>query len=168
LLNTNRKSSVLKTIGEIKSMNFEQIIWGFNGYLNLLRRLCRGKCHFAVRDVRLSQTVSETIERYLSDRPYSAVLRSVSPIDYEGVNEVLKEYIFSSLVDLDQDICSVIHWDIIEYFGLASTANADGVFNPLVKYGAWKAELFTDTYEKSTVILVEYGDKAILLSLGVV
>ena len=125
----------------------EAIINNLNGYLHSLRRLSGNKCDFWAECVEIDSDIDNAIDKYFSKLKSDCKVLKTEKIDYSTVENLLNNLVFSNLTIRDDNLIKLLAWDIVEYYGLASTAlDSEGEFNPLVSNGAIKISVQSDFY----------------------
>ncbi len=146
----------------------EAIVNNLNGYLHSLRRLSGNKCDFWAESVEIESDIDNTIDKYFSKLESNNKALKKEEIDYSTVEKLLKDLVFSNLNVRDDNLIKLFAWDIVEYYGLASTAlDPEGGFNPLVSNGAIKVSVQSDFYESCVYYVVQIANFAVVTGLAI-
>lgn len=145
----------------------EAIIANLNGYLHSLRRLSGNKCDFWAEATKIDSDLDNAIEGFLSNIKSGVKLIEKSKINYSAVEALLEELVLSNLLTDDENLKKSIAWDIVEYYGLASTAlDAEGEFNPLVSNGAIKVSVQSDFHKSCVFYIVVISNYMVVTGLA--
>lgn len=149
-------------------MDFCNQVSELDGYLKLLQRFCKKRCDYSVNAINIElDDVEQSAKQFVSSFDDIVEYNGLEKISFSDFQNILTKYVYSNINISDQNMVKLIDWDITEYFGLASTIkNPEGNFNPLVSNGGWQLKISSNFYEDCTIVLVEYGDQAIVFSLG--
>ena len=146
----------------------EAIINNLNGYLHSLRRLSGNKCDFWAECVEIDSDIDNAIDKYFSKLKSDCKVLKTEKIDYSTVENLLNNLVFSNLTIRDDNLIKLLAWDIVEYYGLASTAlDSEGEFNPLVSNGAIKISVQSDFYESCVYYVVQIANFAVVTGLAI-
>jgi hypothetical protein len=145
----------------------ESYVENLNGFFQALRRLSENRCDYWSHCLKIDSSLENAIQNYFSSMD-DVELLEMNKITYEEVEALHQKYIFSNLVNVNGNVLDLIKWDLVEYFGLASTAiDPDGPFNPLVSSGALLLKARSTFHGEYVYYLVRYGNKAIITGLAV-
>lgn len=146
----------------------ELIVNGLNGYLYSLRRLTENKCDFWAELINIDSDIAEVIDSYLLKTNAIEKIIEKKKIDYVGVEKLLDDFIFSNLVIKDENIIKLLVWDIVEYYGLASTViDSAADFNPLVSKGAIQITVQSSFHKQCVYYIVPISNYAIVTGLAI-
>ena len=144
------------------------IVNNLNGYLHSLRRLSGNKCDFWAERVEIETDIDNTIDEYFSTLESNSKVLEIERIDYSTVEKLLDTLVFSNLNIKDGDLIKLFAWDIVEYYGLASTAvDPEREFNPLVSNGAIKVSVQSDFHNSCVYYVVQITSFAIFTGLAI-
>jgi len=145
----------------------ETIIANLNGYLHSLRRLSGNKCDFWADVIKIEVDFEKTIEGFISKFKNNVKLIEKKEISYFEVESLLEELLLSNLDISSKDLKKSFTWDIIEYYGLASTdTDPDGEFNPLVSNGAIQITVQSDFHKSCVYYIVAISNHAVVTGLA--
>jgi hypothetical protein len=145
----------------------ENIVNNLDGYLLSLRRLSGNQYDYWVEilDITVGIETALTNHFYKIDPELKVIAKY--EISYLDVEKLLVEYIFSQLAITNENIKKLFLWDIVEYFGLASTQDdPEGDFNPLVSNGALKLTMQSNFYKSHVYLVVPISNYAIIMGLA--
>lgn len=146
----------------------ENYVSELRGYLQSLRRLCRRQCDFHADSFLVKNDIHASIEEYIYKLGAEFKFKGIKPLTYQEVESILEKHLILELEVEDQNANELFLWDIVEYFGLASTAlNPDGDFNPLVSNGALAVEVQSSHYSSGAIFVVVIEKAAIVMWLNV-
>jgi len=146
----------------------ENYVSELRGYLQSLRRLCRRPCDFHADSFLVENDIHSSIEEYINKLGAEFKFKGIKPVTYQEVESILKKHLVLELVLENQNTIDLFLWDIVEYYGLASTAsNPDGDFNPLVSNGALAVEVQSSYYSSGAIFVVVIEKAAIITWLNV-
>ena len=148
----------------------KNIVYQLNGYLHALRRLAKYNSDFWAIHIKIESNIEQTIKDYFSKAHVKTEVTEIKKIDYSEVEVFFDKFIIQNLAIEDQDQIDMLLWDIVEYYGMASTRlNPKGCFNPLVSKGALEISIKTESifHESLVYFLVEIEDQAILTGFGI-
>lgn len=146
----------------------ENYVSELRGYLQSLRRLCRRQCDFYADSFVVENEIHKSIREYINNLGAEFTFKGVKPLTYQEVESVLRKHLLRELEVENPITIDLFLWDIVEYYGLASTAsNPDGDFNPLVSNGAFAVEVHSLHYASSVVFVVVIEQCAIVMWLSV-
>lgn len=149
-------------------MDFLFQVSELNGYLKLLQRFCKKRCDFDASALTVEGDLEGAVERYVSNLDDIVEYRGLNKISFSDFQNIMKRFVYSNLTIQDENMVRLIDWDIVEYFGVASTVmDPEGDFNPIVSNGGWELDVTSNFYEACTVVLVQYDEQALILSFGV-
>jgi hypothetical protein len=152
----------------VKLKNMENYVSELQGYLQSLRRLCRRQCDFHADSFLVENDIHVSIEKYINKLGSEFRFKGIKQLTYQEVESILENNLILELEVENQNTTKLFLWDIVEYFGLASTAlNPNGDFNPLVSKGALAVEVHSSHYSSSTVFVVVIEKHAIVIWLSV-
>lgn len=144
------------------------IINNLNGYLYSLRRFTGNKCDFWTELVELEGSLEDSVKNHLSTFEVDLEITDSKNISYSEVEALLDSFILSNLKIDDDDIKKLLAWDIVEYYGLASTdIDEKNDFNPLVSNGAIQFTMKSDFHSSHIYYAVPIGNQIILTGLAV-
>lgn len=145
----------------------ENYVSELRGYLQSLSRLGWRKCDFFADSFLVEIDIHTSIKEYVDKFGADLRLAGIKPLNYNEVENLLKKYLVLELKVESQNTIDLFLWDIVEYFGLVSTAsNPDGDFNPLVRNGALGVEIQSSHYSSSAIFVVVIGKAAIITWLS--
>ena len=149
-------------------MNCELYTYEINGYLRSLQRLSKVACDFNAVYIPLNgQALEEAISKFLERYDDITSTNLVSGISFGSVERILDNLIFNNLSIGEEGTIKMLRWDLVEYFGLASTAQSDdNDFNPLINGKVVQVDIDSSFYSWNVFIGVDYEDAAICLNLG--
>lgn len=146
----------------------ENYVSELRGYLQSLRRLCRRQCDFYADSFFLENDIHSSVKKYINKLGAEFEFVGIKPLTYQEVESILKKHLVAELEVESQSSIELFLWDIVEYYGLASTAsNPDGDFNPLVSNGALEVEVKSSHYTSGAIFVVVIGKAAIITWLNV-
>ncbi|HEY8942118.1 MAG TPA: hypothetical protein VIM59_18120 [Cellvibrio sp.] len=146
----------------------ENYVSELRGYLQSLRRLCRRQCDFHVESFLVENDIHASIEEYINKLGAEFKFNGIKPITYQEVETVIKKHLILELEVENQNTIELFLWDIVEYYGLASTAsNPNGDFNPLVSNGALAVDVESSHYSSGTIFVVVIEKTAVITWLSV-
>lgn len=147
-------------------MSIETHVAELRGFLNAVQQLC-GPDHRLYADaISVGENEEHSLARYFSNFEGNFQYQGGSPISYQQVRALLQEYVYSSLGTFPPEVLKELDWQLIEYYGLASTA-ADGSFNPLVSEGAQLLSVNQSHYKKCEYFTVRIPGHIVITSLGI-
>ena len=145
----------------------KEIVDNLNGYFQALRRLSLNTCDFWADAVDVNGTLNNAIDDYIS-KIDEVTLIEKKDVTCREVEELYKEFIFSNMNMDSDDIIKLFSWDIVEYYGLASTIiDPNGDFNPLVSNGAIQLSVSSIFHSSHVYYVVEIGTQEIITGLAV-
>ncbi len=146
----------------------ENYVSELRGYLQSLRRLCRRQCDFHADSFLVENDIHASIEKYINKLGAEFKFKGIKPLTYQEVEDALKNHLILELEVENQNTIELFLWDIVEYYGLASTAsNPDGDFNSLVSNGALAVDVQSSRYSSGAIFVVVIGKTAIITWLNV-
>ncbi|MGX5172703.1 hypothetical protein ACUR5C_01590 [Aliikangiella sp. IMCC44653] len=145
----------------------ETIIANLNGYLHSLRRLSENKCDFWASTVSINTDFYQTIEDFISKLNTDVKHIETKEVSYSEVEALLEQHLLSKLVTVSDDLKESFAWDIVEYYGLASTASdPEGEFNPLVSNGAIQITVQSGFHKSCVYYIVAISNHAVVTGLA--
>jgi hypothetical protein len=112
--------------------------------------------------------IHSSVKEYIKKLGSEFEFVGVKPLTYQEVESILEKHLIAELEVESQNSIELFLWDIVEYYGLASTAsNPDGDFNPLVSNGALAVEVISSHYASGAVFVVVIEKAAIITWLNV-
>lgn len=132
------------------------IIANLNGYLQSMRRLSLNQYHYTASVRVIKNNFEDEIEAYKKIFNNDYQLISQQHFDYKQMQQLHQDLIFLKLKLKDKEIIKHLDWDIVEYFGLASTS-IGGEWNPLVKNGAIVLKFESKKFKFLVYYFVEIG-----------
>ena len=91
---------------------------------------------------------------------------NIQHASYEEIEAILQDVIYSKLQMLTSEVISMLDWDLIECYGLISTAaDRKGPFNPLVEHGALLHSISSDSIGKGSFFAVQVADYLVVTGL---
>jgi hypothetical protein len=132
-----------------------------NGYLNALRcmvghqysKFCAGLIEKSGRTI--DEVIDERIKNILKDG--EILERRIS--NFKNVQKLLKSHIYSKIPNSNDAVVDYIDWNLIEYYGLISTAeDENGPWNRLVSQDSHIIEYVEEDKTKSVVFFVEHEE----------
>lgn len=146
----------------------ENYISELRGYLQSLRRLCRRQCDFHADSFLIENDINKSIEEYINRLGAEFKFVGIKPLTYLEVERLLKKHLILELETESQSTTELFLWDIVEYYGLASTSlSSEGKFNPLVSDGALEVEVYSPYYSSGAVFVVVIDNMAVITWLNV-
>lgn len=146
----------------------ENYISELRGYLQSLRRLCQRQCDFYADSFPVTGDIYLSIEEHVNKCGDQFQFVGVKSITFNEVENLLQKHLIHELEVVSEDAIKLFMWDIIEYYGLISTAlNPDGDFNPLVSNGALEVEVKSPHYLSGSIFVVVIEEVAIVMWLHV-
>ena len=147
----------------------KEVVYQLTGYLHSLRRLSKYNSDFWATHLTIDTTIEDAINTHFSKAHVKTEVTEIKQIDYAKVKEFFDKFIIQNLENVSKDQIDILIWDIVEYYGVASTSvNPRGCFNPLVSKGA--LEIYTkresEFHESLVYFLVLIEDQAILTGFG--
>lgn len=137
------------------------------GFLNALQRLCEAKSAFFAEVVRLSDDADSTLSKYFAECVAGCRYQGARRIAYSDVEAILDAFVYSKLRGVQADAIATLAWQLIEYYGLASTAaDSNGPFKPLVSNGALLLSVSFDLPEICAYFAVEIPGHLIITGLA--
>jgi hypothetical protein len=144
----------------------KEIIDNLNGYFLALRRLTNNKCDYWANLIEIHQNIDLSIDQYFANHSGQSIT-SKNKISFNDVEKILDEYIYTNITVINENHRKLFAWDIVEYYGLASTSNdPEGEFNPLVSRGAIRVDVQSSFHIPCVCYIVEIGNFAIITCLG--
>jgi hypothetical protein len=145
----------------------ENIVNNLDGYLLSMRRLSGNQYDYWAEILDITAGVETALtNHFYKINPELKVIEKYE-ICYLDVEKLLVEYIFSQLAFTNENIKKLFLWDIVEYFGLASTQDdPEGDFNPLVSNGALKLSMQPNFYKSHVYLVVPISNYAIIMGLA--
>ena len=149
-------------------MNIEAVICNLNGYLQSLRRLSGNKCDFWVDIIEVKTSLEDDVETHIMSIDNNLIIIDKTQISYHAVQEHLDKFVFSNLLIDDENILKLLAWDVVEYYGLASTElDPNGELNPLVHNGAILINIQSQRYESFVYYIVALPGYAIITGIAI-
>lgn len=146
----------------------EAIVNNLNGYLHSLGRLSGNKCAFWAECIEVESSFENTIDEYFAKLETDNKILEREKISYSEVKKLLKNIVFANLSVKDSSLIELFAWDIVEYYGLASTdRDPGGEFNPLVSNGTIKISVQSDFYKSCDYYVVQISNYAVITGLAV-
>ncbi len=150
-----------------KYIIIKEIIANLNGYLQSMRRLGLNQCNYSASVREIKNNFENEIEDYKTIFKDDYQVSSQKHADYKQLEQLHHDLIYSKLKVKDKDIIKLFEWDIVEYFGLASTSiDKENTFHPTVKNGAIVLELKAERYISLVYYFVEIGDFMVTVTLS--
>ena len=145
----------------------KKIVDNLNGYFQALKRLSLNTCDFWAHVIEVNSTLNNAIDDYIS-KIDEVTLIEKKDITFRDVENLHKEFIFSNINTDNDDIIKLFSWDIVEFYGLASTIiDPNGDFNPLVSKGAIQLSVNSTFHSSYVYYVVEIDKQAIVTGLAV-
>lgn len=123
------------------------------GFLNAVQQLCGLGHSFSVEAIPAGANEESTLSRYFAMFEGGFKYLGSTAISYEKAQALLHQYIFINLSSVRPQLQKELNWQLIEYYGLASTA-VGGSFNPLVSEGALLLSIAQNHYKQCTYFVV--------------
>lgn len=118
--------------------------------------------------VELKCSLEDSVRNHLSTFEKNLEIIDSKSISYSEVEALLETFIFSNLKIDDDDIRKSLAWDIVEYYGLASTdIDQNNEFNPIVSNGAIQFTMKSDFHSSRIYYAIPIGNQIILTGLAV-
>ncbi len=138
------------------------------GYLLGLQRICKTRCVFHSEIIKLERGIDNTIECYVKKLSSDFDYFGKEVISYTDVQKIFRRYVISNIDITNANAIKLIEYDLVEYFGLCSTAtDSDGSFNQLVSGGAIKLNFNLDTYKSCCYFFVPINSFVIVVGLAI-
>ena len=136
-----------------------------NGYLQSMRRLGLNQCHYSSIVRKIQGDFQEEIDLFkqIFDESYTVI--DENKYSYQQIQQLHKDLIYSKLKINDKEIIRSFDWDIVEYFGLASTS-VGNEWNPIVKNGAIVLTLQAKKFKTLVYYFVEVGGFMVVIRLS--
>ncbi len=149
-----------------------RIVDELNGYLYSLRRLAKDNCDYWATHIKVKNegNVEQAIHQHFAKSHIKTEVTGIKKVDYATIKKLFSKFIIEQLTTNTEDQVYMLIWDIVEYYGIASTAvNPKGPFNPLVSEGALKITVKQeDVFHKELAyFLVQIENQAILTGFGI-
>jgi hypothetical protein len=81
------------------------------------------------------------LQDHFNTLPFPKKIKHIEKINYDAVELIFDRFIKKNL-NVNKEQLDLLLWDIVEYYGLASTAlDPDDQFNPLLSKGAYRIYL---------------------------
>jgi len=149
-------------------MSLEKHISELRGYLQSLQRLCKKRCDFDATIIPMETDLNETVTKYVAGFNGDFECIAQQKINFEEIEDLLQNYIYSNLSITNIDQIKLIDWDIIEFYGKASLEpGSTSDVNPLVTNGAIQVSITSKHYQSCAHFVVELGGHAVVTSLAV-
>jgi len=134
------------------------IIANLNGYLQSMRRLGLNQCHYSTSVREIKNNFENEIEDYKTIFNDDYQVSSQKHADYKQLEQLHHDLIYSKLKIKGKDTIKLFEWDIVEYFGLASTSiDKERSFHPTVSNGAIVLKLKSKKFKSLVYYFVEIG-----------
>lgn len=149
-------------------LNAEVHVLELDGFLNALRCLVghQGKVFGAGLIKKDGMSVDNLIEKSILPIKKLGLSINQSVVGFEYIQNILKVHIYSKLPANTPECIENIDWNLIEYYGLISTAeNEDGPWNRLISQDSYVFEYVDENERKSVVFFVDYDEFMIVTYL---
>lgn len=111
------------------------------------------------------QSIDKLIDKIISKEISEDKITSRRIVDFKEIQEILGRCIYSKLSKLGVKHIDNIDWNLIEYYGLISTAeDENGSWNRLVGQKSILLE-YNDSNGKATMFLIEHANFIVLTYL---
>lgn len=144
-------------------MTIEMHVAELRGFLNALQRLMSDRRDFYADVISPANGMEAALAAYFNEDP---AYQGSAQIGYPEVQALLHEYIFAGLNELSSKVAAELEWQLLEYYGLASTA-AGGSFNPLISNGALLLTMRQSHYSKCAYYVVQLPHHLVITGLGI-
>ena len=147
----------------------KNIVYQLTGYLHSLRRLAKYNSDFWAVHIVIETTIDDAMEKYFEKLRTKTKVVEIRKIDYTRVKEFFDEFIIQNLAIENKDQIDMLLWDIVEYYGIASSQLDSQKFNVLVSEGAYEIRVSSESnfHESLVYFLVPIKNQAILTGLGI-
>ena len=150
----------------------KRIVDELDGYLHSLRRLAKDNCDYWATHIKVENedNVEQAIHQHFAKAHIKTEVTGIKKVNYTTIKKFFNKFIIEQLTTNTEDQVYMLIWDIVEYYGLASTTvNPEGPFNPLVSEGALEITVKQeDAFHKELVyFLVQIENQAILTGFGI-
>jgi hypothetical protein len=135
-----------------------------DGFLNALRCLIGhpAKVFGAGYIEKVEQDLDSIINDKIKFIEKSGCLVSRDKVDFKYIQKIFSQYIYNRLPTENENILGNLDWNLVEYYGLASTAeNEDGEWNRLVSQEHIILEYKDENSIDSVIFFVEH-DKFVI------
>ena len=148
----------------------KEIVDKLDGYLHSIRRLAKDNCDYWAIHIEVEDDIEKAIRDYFAEAHIETEVVGIKKVDYDIIEKHFDRFITKHLTTNTEDQIYMLLWDIVEYYGMASTqVNPDGPFNPLVSEGALEITVKQEEpfHKELIYFLVQIENQAILTGLGI-
>ena len=148
----------------------KRIVDRLDGYLHSIRRLAKDNCDYWATHIEVEDDIEKAIHDYFSEAHIRTEVMDIKRVDYTIIEKYFDRFITKQLTTNTEDQIYMLLWDIVEYYGVASTKmNPKGPFNPLVSEGALEITVKEEEpfHKELIYFLVKIENQAILTGLGI-
>lgn len=113
------------------------------------------------------ETLETLVGKIISNDISKDKLKSKSLVDFKHIQRVFNTHIYSKIGNADSACVKNIDWNLVEYYGLISTAeNENGTWNRLVSQESALLEYSDQEGKKAALFIVEYDNFFVLTYFG--
>lgn len=113
------------------------------------------------------ETLEVLVEKLITNDISKEKLISKSLVDFKRIQGIFDDHIYSKLGGADSVCIKNIDWNLVEYYGLISTAEDEkGAWNRLISQESTLLEYSDKQDNKAALFIVEYNDFFVLTYFG--
>ncbi len=132
-----------------------------DGFLNALRCLIGhpSKVFGAGVIEKNGRSLNVIIDESVANIEATGKLSRRDIVDFEYIQNIFDKHIYSKLKDFDKKIIGNLSWNLIEYYGLVSSAeDENGCWNRLISQKSTLLEYVDEFNNESVIFYVEHDD----------
>lgn len=140
-----------------------------DGFLNSLRCVA-GYDHRSFGAILIdkeNRCTGEIIDEIVRNEVGVSNLADQKNVAFKDIQNIFNKYIYSKLKGIERDSLKYIDWNLVEYYGLVSSAeDINGPWNRLVAQDSILVEYIDDHDQEAVIFFVEYESYILLTYLG--